>query len=241
MTGRAGRQTWGILGGLGPLASAAFLQTVYEQYSGVPEQELPTCLMISDPTFPDRTTRLLRGEYEELSRRLEEALSKLVGMGADRLFIACVTIHAVLPRVPGALRDRVTSLLDVVAREGLARDEPQLLACTLGTYDLELFQNLSPAVASRLVIPSPRDRESRHRLLYRIRAGADLDPCLKGLESLLERYRVGSFVAGCTELHLLTRRLPRDSGISFIDPLDIVARRHLGPGSRIERKVLEPR
>ncbi len=229
MTAATGRETWGILGGLGPLASASFLQTIYEQYTGLAEQELPTCLMISDPIFPDRTSRLLRGEYEELTERLEAALSNLVAMGADRLCIACVTIHAVLPRIADPVRERVTSLLDVVAQEILAREKPQLLACTRGTYELRIFQDISPEVAQWLVVPDTEDQEAIHQLIYRIKAGATLEAPWAQLRSLLDKYEVGSFVAGCTELHLLTRRLPPGDDLSFIDPLDLVARKLLGP------------
>ncbi|MCB1034320.1 MAG: hypothetical protein KDD47_10865, partial [Acidobacteria bacterium] len=63
----AERPVWGIVGGLGPLASAEFLLTIYEQYTDVAEQEMPVCLVISDPTFPDRTTRFLAGDFDELT------------------------------------------------------------------------------------------------------------------------------------------------------------------------------
>ena len=42
----------GILGGMGPLASAEFLKTLYECFPYEREQDAPVCLLVSDPTFP---------------------------------------------------------------------------------------------------------------------------------------------------------------------------------------------
>ena len=51
----------GILGGMGPLASAKFLSTVYRLNLVEPEQEAPNCILLSDPSFPNRTKAILAG------------------------------------------------------------------------------------------------------------------------------------------------------------------------------------
>lgn len=53
--GEAGRDPLGVLGGMGPLASAEFLKTIYECSVAGGEQRSPSVIMYSDPTFPDRT------------------------------------------------------------------------------------------------------------------------------------------------------------------------------------------
>ena len=62
---REEREVLGIVGGLGPMASAEFLKTVYEYGIGENEQDAPIVLMYSDPTFPDRTESFLAGESIE--------------------------------------------------------------------------------------------------------------------------------------------------------------------------------
>ncbi len=51
----------GILGGMGALASAELLYTVYRLNTTEPEQGSPVCLLYSDPSIPDRTGAILRG------------------------------------------------------------------------------------------------------------------------------------------------------------------------------------
>ena len=54
----ATKEILGVVGGMGPLASAEFVKTIYEHSLGEREQASPTVLMHSDPTFPDRTQLL---------------------------------------------------------------------------------------------------------------------------------------------------------------------------------------
>ncbi|HEY0783486.1 MAG TPA: aspartate/glutamate racemase family protein, partial [Thermoanaerobaculia bacterium] len=63
----------GILGGMGPLASAEFVHTLYRLHLNGPEQGAPACVLLSDPSFPDRTEAILRGESEDLTARLTAA------------------------------------------------------------------------------------------------------------------------------------------------------------------------
>ena len=94
------KEVLGIVGGLGPLASAEFLKTVYEYGIGEYEQDAPIVLMYSDPTFPDRTDSFLAGESELLLAKLTAALQCLSDAGASRFVICCMTIHYLLSRLP---------------------------------------------------------------------------------------------------------------------------------------------
>ena len=98
----------GVLGGMGGLASAEFVKTIYEISGEVcaREQAAPVVLMYSDPAFPDRTDAFLRGETQPILTKLIEALELLRNMGASQFVIACMTIHYLLPRLSPDLRSR---------------------------------------------------------------------------------------------------------------------------------------
>lgn len=217
----------GVVGGMGPLVSAEFLKTIYSLGEWTREQDSPRVIVYSDPTFPDRTELLLRGEEEPLARRLGEAIEGLTAAGASSVVIACVTIHQVLERLPEHLRQPVVSLIDTAIEAIASSDEPHLLFCTSGTRRLGLFER-HPAwarVRDRVVMPSDEDQAAIHDLIYRVKSRHDSD-LLTVVDELLRKYRLRSFVAGCTELHLAAARFAEaGAAMTCVDPLWILADR----------------
>lgn len=220
----------GVMGGMGPLASAEFLRTIYEYSLGEREQNSPTVLLYSDPGFPDRTEAFLNEADEPLLARLVESLNRLVANGATRVVLCCMTIHYLLPRLPVRLRKRIISLVDIVVAQLARKRERHLLICSSGTIKLQLFQQHPdwPDVAPFVLFPRERDQLWIHRdLIYSIKQNSDTGQLLPLLESLLERYDVDSFIVGCSEVHLLAKRLaasePRGQLYRCIDPLALIA------------------
>lgn len=218
----------GILGGMGPLSSAEFLKSIYEHSSGEREQEFPAVLMYSDPTFPDRTDAFLNGSTDVVLAQLVDTLRWLIGAGASSIVICCVTIHYLLPRLPGDLRHPIVSLLDVLCEQLGQSRRKHLLICSNGTRQLRLLEThpLWEAVKDYVVFPDAEDQQRIHYdLIYPIKNKPDLSALTPKLESLLAKYEVDAFIAACTEVHLLAKHLTaRNAHYSCIDPLDILAR-----------------
>jgi aspartate racemase len=218
----------GILGGMGPLASAAFVQTIYDQARGRSEQDLPAVLLLSDPGAPDRTTALLNGDTGVLRQFLVRGLVTLREMGARDLVICCVTLHALLPEVSQELRTRVISLVEVALRAVARGRRRHLLLCTNATRQLRLFERhpLWPRVRSQVVLPGPADQEGVHEIIYRLKQKAAPEWALGHVGALLRKHGLRSAIAGCTEFHLLSRALrSREARLPFacIDPLSLIA------------------
>ena len=222
------KSTLGIVGGLGPLASAEFLNTIYECSLDGVEQESPLVVMSSDPSFPDRTEAFLRGEHDELLERLVRVLHQLSEMGASKIVICCITIHYLLPLLPPDLRARVVSLLDVIMDHVAQAQKRHLLLCSKGTRRIGLFQNHDRwnLVKDRIVLPDDEDQEEIHyEIIYRIKRKPDVRQFMPRLESLLAKYEVDSFIAGCTEIHVLAKHfLSSNRSYGCIDPLVIIAK-----------------
>lgn len=222
------QRTLGILGGMGPLASTAFLRTIYEFHLAEPEQGSPRCILYSDPTFPDRTAAIFAGSVEILANRLARTVEDLIAIGADRVVIACVTVHCVLPSLPEPLRRRVISLVDLTIEELLASGPGRfLLLATSGTRSAQIFEGHARwgSVADRIVVPEQPDQERLHALVYQLKADGSIEGCLDWLAELRRRYSAEGFVFGCTELHLLHDAMRRDAALGrIVDPLWTAAR-----------------
>lgn len=217
----------GILGGMGPLASAEFVVNLYRLNSARREQDTPACILESRPAVPDRTTAILDGRLEALTAEITRGLERLVAAGADRLIIACVTAHRVLPAVPESLRRRLISLLDLLFDELEGQPRPLLLLTTDGVRVSGLLQDHPgwQRAGERLVLPDANDQERIHRRIYELKRGAPVPDALPWLDELGRRYEADGFVFACTEFHLLHRHLPpAGEGPRIVDPLLTAAR-----------------
>ena len=214
---------------MGPLASLEFVKTIYELGLHEREQNSPTVILYSDPSFPDRTTAFLTGDDDVLLAQLKRVLRELCEMNAIRIVLCCVTIHYLLPRLSPAVREKIWSLLDVIADHLAADDREYLLLCSSGTRRLKLFESHPQwrLFKDRLVLPSAEDQERIHReLIYPIKLNADISIQFPLLEAMLKKYRVNAFVAGCSEIHLLAKRYAASGNGHDVclDPLTIIAR-----------------
>lgn len=229
MSGESGASVYGVVGGMGPLASVEFLKTIYEFGLREREQNSPTVILYSDPSFPDRTTAFLKGDDDVVLAQLKRVIGELCEMHAQRIVLCCITIHYLLPRLPPDARERVWSLLDVIADRLAADDREYLLICSSGTRRLKLFESHPQwrLFKDRLVLPSAEDQERiHHELIYPIKLNSDVSTHFPLLELMLDKYRVNSFVAGCSEIHVLAKRYAGSGNGRDIclDPLTIIAR-----------------
>ena len=235
------RQVLGVLGGMGGLASAEFVKTVYELSGEVcrREQDAPVVVMYSDPAFPDRTEAFLRGETQPLLTRLIEALELLRSMGATHFVICCMTIHYLLPQVPEALRKRIISVLDVIVSSVESLKKPHLVISSRGTIKLKLLQQHPrwEQVEKYIVFPSDAEQRLMHDLIYKVKLNRNLREARLVIETQLARHGVDSFIAACSEIHLLAKQFapssPQQHGYGCIDPLAIIA------GNVVEQNVYE--
>jgi aspartate racemase len=232
MTARDERRLTGILGGIGPLSSAEFLKTIYEYgpRAGAREQEAPGVVLYSDPSFPDRTSAFLAGAGEVVRAQLVEALTLLTRLGADRVVICCMTMHHLLPELPDGLKSRVVSLLDVTYGRLEESRRRHLVLCSTGTLKLRLYQRHPrwPAVEDFVVFPDAADQDRLHELIYELKLNRAVHETCGFVEALLKKYGTGSFVVGCSEIHMLAKHFFQDAArrgaYDCTDPFALVAK-----------------
>lgn len=223
----------GVLGGMGPVASAAFVQTIYRAYRGQSEQEAPVVLLYSNPKVKDRTATFLSGaDHRAILDELVKGLRSLVAQGATQLVMCCVTAHYLLNELPEDLREKTISLIDVIFEELQRSREPCLLACTTGTRRLGLFQQHPSwkAAQRRIVLPTEDEQENLHDAIYSLKKNHALGHLIQVLLSICQAHQVHALVAGCTELHLLSEacagRNALNQKMEIIDPLAAIATRY---------------
>ncbi len=214
-----------IIGGMGPLASAAFVNTIYERSLDGLEQDAPAIVLWSDPSFPDRSRCLLEGDTDRLAAHLRETVQRCERAGAETIVICCVTAHAVVPLLPPAMQARIVSLVEVLLSAVIQQARPLIVLSSLGTRGAGVLEAhpLWREASHWLRWLDRADQERMHHAIYRIKRNAGVSTTVALVDELIRKYHVDSFAAACTELHIVHKHWgPRPSPI---DPLDIVATR----------------
>ena len=215
-----------MLGGMGPLASAVFVQTIYEHSVGEYEQQFPAVVLHSDPTFPARAVFLQEGTDELLGRVLD-ATGRLFAHGCSTIIMCCMTLHHLLPELPGAVRHRVVSVVDVLmAGVVAAAPKRHLMLCSREARELGVFTRHPqwPLVRPFVVWPGAEDQQSLQAAIWDIKLHGAGAASLTWLKATLLRYGTPSFIVGCSEVHLLAKQCNALPGIASIDPFDVLAR-----------------
>ena len=87
-----GRKVAGIIGGMGPAATADLFTKIVAMTEAVRDQEHIHILIDNNTDIPDRTAAILQGVGDPLTPMIESG-RRLVAQGADFLLVPCNTAH----------------------------------------------------------------------------------------------------------------------------------------------------
>ena len=217
----------GVLGGMGPLATADFYQKLIQATPAATDQDHFKVLIFSNPHVPDRTAAI-RGEGPSPLPALIAGAELLARAGADFLTIPCVTAHAFFNDLQQAVRVPILHLIGETAA-WLRRERPALhrfgLLATTGTVQCRLFETQFEPHGMAIVTPESAVQTSQvMEAIYAVKHGEALDrPRRLIREAAVHLQRLGAeaVVAGCTEIPLILQE--GDLPIPVVDPTTILA------------------
>ncbi|MFI9504757.1 aspartate/glutamate racemase family protein [Nocardia sp. NPDC052566] len=231
----------GILGGMGPAATADFYTKLVSLTPGSIDQEHPKVVIWADPTVPDRTLALTENGPDPTPWLLRGA-EVLRAAGATLLAIPCNTAHAFLPPIASQLGMPLVHMIDQVARH-ISEMSPTVctvgLLATSGTVRAQLYEQWLSRYGIDVLAPSP-DVQSNH-VMPAIRAvkggdrGSGVTDRLAAAANHLVTRGAQLVVAGCTEIPL---GLPAAAApCPVIDPATVLVRALLAQTSLGDSRV----
>lgn len=216
-------KTLGVLGGMGPAASAEFMRLMAAKAPASKDQEHPRIILYSNPGTPDRTAYLL-GKGENPEPYLIEGLKTLSGWGADILAVTCNTAHYYIDRFRSKLDKPVVHIIDETVRESRARSaEGAWLTATLGTMKAGIYQKHAKDSGYRFFIPSEDLQPAIHEVTDLVKAGKfeESGKLFREVCEKLWAVKRVPVVAGCTEIPIAYEYtgLPKEMCISSLEAL----------------------
>jgi len=216
----------GIMGGMGPEATADLFSKILAATPAKTDQEHLHIIIDCNSKIPSRPAALLEGGpdptplLQSTARNLEQA-------GADFLVVACNTAHLFYDRITEAVRIPVLHIVDEAIGEAQRR-YPGLQSVGVlagrGAIRLRLYQDRMEAKGIKAVVPSDEDQEIVVSVIYSVKAGDKGASVRTKIREVAERLRrVGAQVVftGCTELPLVLA--DGDVGVPVLDPTQALA------------------
>jgi len=215
----------GILGGMGPLATAELFRRIVEKTPAKRDQEHPRIIIYNNPKIPDRTAFIL-GKGEDPRPELIDSARKLESWGADFIIMPCNTAHFFTETIQRAINIPLVSMVEetaeAVRRMGLRKVG---LLATDGTIKGLVYHRALLSHGVEIAVPGRKDQELVMKAIYEgVKAGnVELGrKLLLDVARRLER-RVDGIIAGCTEVSVALK--PEDLKVPLIDPMDVIAER----------------
>ena len=219
-----GRKVVGIIGGMGPMATADLYKKIIENTDASTDQEHLHILIDSDTDIPDRTACILEGSEAPLEY-LSESAGRLVASGADLLIMPCNTAHHFYEKLQASAGVPVLNMPELSAKYCAEKgyDCVGILA-TEGALSAGVCDPYFKAQGIRLVLPSRQGIKKLMHLIYgEVKAGKPCHPELLSRELLnMALEGAEAFLLACTELPLVFEG--QNGPLPFIDPTLILAR-----------------
>lgn len=218
----------GVIGGLGPLATAHFMELVNRMTDAPSEQQNLDMIVYNFPSIPDRTGYILGSNLKSPLPGLLWAGRCLAQQGVERIAIPCVTAHffyeALTAGIPVPIIHGVRETARHLKEQGVAAAG---ILATDGTVLSGLFARELSDLGIHPVIPSAPRQKDVMTLIYRdMKKGNPPDMALfHGVCRELREKGAQVLILGCTELSLIKRNCPLGPG--YLDAMEVLARQSL--------------
>ncbi len=217
----------GILGGMGPAATADLYMKIIAATPATRDQDHLHVVIWADPTVPDRSNALLHGGTDPIPWLLRGA-KQLVAMGAAFIAVPCNTAHAFFPAIEREITTPLIHMMDETATAvELAHPSIQRvgLLATTGAIASGLYQEWFARHHIEVMVPND-DLQERAVMgaIHRVKAGKagrDTTDMLSQAAVSLVKHGAEALIAGCTELPLVFR--DGDASVPVIDPTRVLA------------------
>lgn len=223
----AARGVVGILGGMGPEATADFyLKLVYATPARCDQEHLRV-LIWSDPTIPDRTEALLTHGADPRPALIAGA-KLLKRSGAEMLAVPCNTAHAFLQAVQAQVDVPIIHMIEETAkyvRQLVPPVQKVGLLSTTGTQKAGLYQSWLETCGVAVITPADDSQEDlvmgSIRAIKAGKPGSAVRPQLTRAALGLIEAGAQAIIGGCTEVPVGLSG--SDIPVPFIDPAEILA------------------
>lgn len=198
----------GVLGGMGPVASADFYRSVIEiaqrDYHAEQDIDFPAIIIYSMPVADFDETGFI--DFKSVRKQLITGVRKLEKAGSDFIVIPCNTVHLFYHDMQASVHIPIISILDVTTKS--IQQHGYKKAGLLNSESARQCRLYEPAFADQgIVAVSTTETEQKdvNRAILHVMSGTQGKEDIARLQAIINRFAgegAQVVVLGCTELPL---------------------------------------
>jgi aspartate racemase len=216
----------GILGGMGPEATADLFHRIIKSTPVEKDQDHPRTVIYSNSKIPDRTPAILSKGLNPIPEMVK-ASQALEKAGADFIIMPCNTGHYFLEDIQAQIEIPILNMIEMTAdkvRERYSGIKRAGLIATDGTLESKLYHESFQKKGIEIITPSKSLQREVMKTIYKhikkgdINTGRDI--AIHVAKNLLSQ-GADIVINGCTEISLVLKQ--GDIKGIIVDPLQVLA------------------
>jgi len=217
-------KTIGILGGMGPLATADLFKKIITLTDASKDNEHIYIIVENNTKIPDRTDYIINNGEDPTKHMIKSAI-RLEMMGSDVIVMPCNTAHYFYDEIIKYVDIPFINMIVETAEETkkLYSNKKIGLLATEGTYRAGIYDRVFTEYGLELVKPDAEKEKYVMELIYGIKSGKkNID--LTNFQTVLSEFKkqgAEAFILGCTELPVAFEKFNIEE--KYIDPTKILA------------------
>src|SRR5688572_29492744 len=219
----------GVLGGMGPLATADFFRKLIEETPAERDEDHVPVIVYSVPQMPSRDSAITRGSDSPLPHMLAGMMA-LKKQEVGCVAIPCNTAHYWYEELQRASGLPILHIVDAACSELRKRGGTQSrvgLLCTEATIAARIYQDrLSEQGFECVLNPPPERQKLIHFAIEAVKRGSleDAGEAVERAAALLLERGVETVILGCTELPVALDAIRSETAPRCIDATRALAR-----------------
>ncbi len=220
--------TLGVIGGLGPIATAYFMELVIKMTDAKRDQDHLAMIIYNSPEIPDRTSYILGNSRENPVWDMIRIGKELAGQKVSCISIPCITAHyfhkELSEHIPIPIIHAIQETGIEIKKHGI---ESVGIMATDGTVHSRIFQRQLDEMGIRAFVPEKEYQTMVMDIIYKeVKAGKPVDmESFRKVSDHLRGQGAQVIILGCTELSLIKRDF--HVGPGYLDTMEILAQRSI--------------
>lgn len=194
----------GIIGGMGPLATAKFYEKVVLKTNAHSDNEHIDTVILSHSTIPDRTKCIMSGDSEAFLEEIKKDFEIMNDLGVERIAIPCNTSHYFFDEYRRFTDIDVVNMVEETVRRIHALGYKRAFVFgTTGTVSSQVYEKYGTKYGVEILQISEPDQKRVMDIIYKIKedSGTNDNNFNEIIDKYVSKEAIG--IIACTELSMV--------------------------------------